>query len=154
LQGGLKLMGQATGKGLLETHGALSDDNVILIDLTNQIPDLGPVHLLIIPNIAVPYTYNANVGETFTLEASIEGNVNNSPLTGASVTVGVPLLEVVELVNTVTGGQVGDVLKAIVDAVAAQGGLAAAKPLVAKAAGTTVTILSTSSPTATPKSPC
>lgn len=150
LEAGLELKGQADGTAQLTVSGVLETGNVIQLNLSNLVPELGPVHLLIIPNMSIPYTYNADVGEAFTLKASIEAQIQNAPRTGASITLGVPLEDVATLINSVTGGQAGAVLEQLIEAtVAASGG--PLKPLVAKTEGTTVTVLSGGDADSTPK---
>jgi hypothetical protein len=112
------------------------------VDLTGDIPDFGPTHLVIIQNTAIPYVYPATVGETFSLTASIEGNVENQPGTGGSIELGVPLVELIGLINDVTGGGVGDLFGDILDQAKGNAG-DPLRPLTPSGQGTQVTVVST-----------
>lgn len=140
LQAGLTLTGQADGTIALSASGGLTVDNVAVVNLSNLIPDLGPVHLIVIPNIALPYTYAASVGESFQLNAAIEAQIQDQPGTGASVLLGVPLLELAALVNEVSGGNAGTQFQQILEAsLAAQP--APLKPVVNADTSSTVRIV-------------
>jgi hypothetical protein len=150
LEAGLTLTGAADGSATLTASGRLSADNVVVVNLTGQVPQLGPVHLIVIPQSSIPYTYNAKVGNSFTLKASIQAQIKNQPFTGAAVVLGVPLSELAGEVDSITGGQVGGVLEQLVQAAIASSGQPAS-PLPANAKGTTVTVLSgTGNPVAPP----
>jgi len=110
LDAGLTFTGQADGTATLSTNGQLVADNLQIVNLSNTVPGFGPLQMIILPTVAIPYTYSAQVGETFELKATIQSNIRNQPNTGASVTLGVPLLELAALINTVSGGTAGDLL--------------------------------------------
>jgi hypothetical protein len=116
LQAGLTLTGQADGTMTLTASGGLIADNVTVLNLTNLVPDLGSVHLVVIPNIAIPYTYATSVGQSFRLNAEVSAQIQDQPGTGASIQLGVPLLELASLVNAVSGGSAGTQLQQILEA--------------------------------------
>ena len=88
---------------------------------------------------AIPYVYPADVGEEFELRAEIEGRINNQFETGASVLLGVPFQELVNLVNDVTGENIGDSFEgALITTIASSP--APLKPLVGDGQ-TTVTVV-------------
>jgi len=138
LEAQLTLTGQSDGTVLLSATGGLTADSGSLIDLSGAIPDLGSVHVLIIPNTAIPYTYNAAVGQAFNLDATLDGQIQTHPGTGASILLGVPLVELASLVNSVSGGSVGTQLQQALEA--ALSTAAPAKPLIATDKTTTVRV--------------
>ncbi len=141
LNASLTLTGRGDGTATLSTSGSLAPENVTVLDLTDPTDDFGPMHLVIIPaSTALPYVYPAEVGQTFVLKAEIEGQAHSQPGTGASVELGVPLLELAELVNTVAGGGTGDLLQEIIEAALGSPPIAA-KPLLPAAENTTVTVV-------------
>lgn len=140
LNAALSLTGQADGSAVLAATGGLEAGNVIQLNLTGQVQNLGPLHVIIIPDMAIPYQYNAKVGEAFTLKAVVKSDVAAAPQTGAAVVLGVPLLELASLINQVTGADTGTLLQTLVNARVASSG-SPDKPLVLKAEGTTVTVL-------------
>lgn len=115
LTAGLSLVGQTDGAASLAAEGLLETDNVVLLDLTGQVEGLGPIFLVIVPELSLSYAYNAQVGRTFTLTAEIEGDLETAPLTGGAVQVGVPLSDIVEVVNDATGEDIGDELLSVIE---------------------------------------
>ncbi len=140
LSAGLTLTGQADGSVSLSTQDELTADNVIVANLTGVVSKLGPVHLVIIPNTALTYPYSADVGEAFQLQANINGNIRTQPRTGAAIVLGVPLTKVAELVNEVTGEDVGNQLQQALQLLLITSPLPL-KPLAPKAEPTTVRVV-------------
>ncbi len=104
LEARLFLEGQVDGSVLLTAEGALSAENVVLMDMTaKEVSELGRIHTVVIPNLAIPYFYEAKVEETFVLKAEISVRANGRPMTGASVALGFPLQGLTDLFNLVTG---------------------------------------------------
>lgn len=99
----LLLEGQADGSVALGAEGALSVENVVLMEMIHEIPELGRVYVVVIPDIAIPYLYRANVEEAFVLKADISVRAHGQPMTGASVALGLPLQGLTELINRITG---------------------------------------------------
>lgn len=93
----------ADGSAELIVGGALSTDNVVFIEVPASTILLGQAYLVALPALSIPYTHQEAVGETFTLEASIECRVRNRPYTGAAVAAGLPLDEFLETIGTTIG---------------------------------------------------
>lgn len=102
----ITLTGQADGSVNLDTSGVIQPQNLVLVDLTGSVPGLGATHMLVIPYSAIPYVYNAAVQEEFQLTAQVDAAVANRPGTGASVVLGLPLDELVGLMDEVIPGDV------------------------------------------------
>jgi hypothetical protein len=134
-------LGSSGGALSLQASGSLAPENVVVLDLTGRVPNLGPVYLLIIPNVAISYTYPAQVGDAFRLNASIWGEVHSQPGTGASIALGVPLVELASLLQSVAGPSGGAQLESALSDVLSNNPPVAAKPLVRKAVPTTVRIV-------------
>ena len=140
----LDVTGQSTGNVLITAEGELSIENVAVVDLTNAVPELGPVHLIVIPNTAIPYTYPAQVGQPFRLSATVRASIENRPGTGASVLLGVPLLELGALLAELIGPEAADEISDLLGNALASAG-PPLKPLNPSDPPTTVRILSTES---------
>lgn len=107
LKAGLSLDGREDGTAELNTDGAIADDNVILQDVSDWFPELGRAHLVILPDMAIPYTYESAVGEVFTLKARLEGSIVNQKHAGAAVLLGVPLPKLAGVLTDTVGQDVG-----------------------------------------------
>ena len=139
LTASMSLVGQANGIPTLTAGGVLTADNVILLDASALVPQLGTVQLAILPKLAIPYEYSARVGETFTLKASAEGRLQSSGRTGAAVILGPSVDEVVQLVSDVAGQDVGAALGQVLNNII-KASLTPARPLPADSVKTTVTV--------------
>jgi hypothetical protein len=115
LQASLTLTGQSDGTVVLSTSGALTPENVSNQDLSSVVSEMGPMHMVTVPDTAIPYLYSAKVGEGFTLKAEIESKIQTQPGTGAAVALGVPLLELVGLVTDVTGSDAGTLFEEVLE---------------------------------------
>ncbi|MGB9626859.1 MAG: hypothetical protein ACPMAQ_18560 [Phycisphaerae bacterium] len=103
------LAGTPDDGSALETSGALGEGRLVRLDLNGAVRELNAVQAILIPDVAIPYEYEATVGETFTLKATIEAVVNNRPGgRGAGVVLGAPLSELANLVSKVAGIGVGE----------------------------------------------
>ena len=136
----LTLEGGPEGTVVLSAEGALTADNVTLIDLTDRVPALGAMHLLVIPDLAIPYVYPATVAEPFELTATVSTSIENQPGTGVSVLLGAPLVELVRLIADVTDASVGELLSQVMSQALAASP-PPAKPLVADGATTEVKVV-------------
>lgn len=114
----LSISQNSDGTPLLQADGGLVTDNVVLIDTLGSIPELGNAYLVILPQLSIPYTYEAAVGETFTLEAEVESHVANQPSTGAAIALGAPLADLLQSI----GNEIGEPLSQA-DALARTGGV-------------------------------
>lgn len=146
LRAQLRLSGTSDGGAVLSMDGDLAPENVVLVDLSGQLPDFGAVHLLIVPATSIPYVYPAQVDVPFVLTARVNGTVVNEPGTGASVVLGLPLASLLAVIAEVTGAAVADTLEGMLEQVL-DSGPSPTSPLVAAAdAPTEVTILAGQGP--------
>lgn len=99
----LSLSGAADGSADAIVTGDLDAANVIVLDLSDAIADLGQLHVMFVPALAIPYTYDALTDEEFELQASISANVANRFGTGAAVVLGADLESLASLISQVTG---------------------------------------------------
>lgn len=137
----ITLTGAPEEKAILQTAGAVTADNLIILDLNGAVSDLSAVQGVLIPDIAIPYEYDTAVGESFTLKATVEAVSNSEPGGhGAAVVLGVPLLDLAQLINNVTGGTAGtlltDLAKTTSQTVRPKAPLLAGKDLEIRALGT------------------
>jgi hypothetical protein len=120
LEANLGLVGQADGTAVANAGGALVLDNTVVLSLSDVVTDLGVVHVMFIPQIAIPYSYDATVGEEFTLKATIEVTATDQPDgRGAAVVLGGPLDVLGDLVNDVSESALGDQFADTLDQTAA-----------------------------------
>lgn len=107
----IELSGTADGAAELTTGGAVRNDNLVSLDLSGLVEPFGAIHTTLIPYIAIPYEYDAVVGEPIVLEALIEGTAVNRPDgSGAAVVLGVAPEALASLVNELSGTNAGDLL--------------------------------------------
>jgi hypothetical protein len=105
------LTGTPDNKSVLTMTGALGEGNVVRLDLNGLVTNLNAVQAVTIPDIAIPYEYDATVGESFTLKATVTATVNSEPGgRGAGIVLGVPLQDLARLVNEISGTGIGDTL--------------------------------------------
>jgi len=103
------LAGTPDDRSSLDANGALHEGGLVRLDLNGAVPELNAVQAILIPEVAIPYEYEATVGETFTLKATVEAVVNNRPGgRGAGVVLGAPLNELANLVSQVAGIGAGE----------------------------------------------
>jgi len=139
LEASLTLAGPLGGDVSLTAAGGLIAGNVIQLDISDLVSGLGSVYLAIIPELAIPYTYMAEVQEPFTLEARIEGQISNRPGTGAAVMLGVPLDELASLLDDVVGEGGSEDFEQVLQGLLSSG-LVPAKPLPGGDGTTKVTV--------------
>lgn len=135
----MSLIGQADGTGTLVAGGSLVPENAVEIDVTDLVPSMSSVRLVVLPKLAIPYEYPATVGETFTLKASIDGRITSGTDAGAAVILGVSLEEVVGFLSDVAGQDLGQTLGQVLGVVIKDNPVPA-RPLTTDDASTTVTI--------------
>lgn len=141
LTAGLQLQGQGSGQPVLTASGALAPDNVISVPVNNLVQGLGVVHLIIIPHMALPYNYNATVGEQFVLEATVSGEIETTTNAGALVLLGIDREDLKTLITDTVEGETGEQLANAVDLLLGSQ-LQAAKPLPESDGKTVVTVTS------------
>ncbi len=89
LEASLSLSHNSDGTPVVVATGALTDDQVALGHSLSPIDLLGTTNLLVIPQLGIPYQYEAAVGEEFTLEAQVECRLDNRPFTGTAIGLGI-----------------------------------------------------------------
>lgn len=128
LSGELVAEGQADGSVVSRTSGSVFSSGVVSVNIGGSA--LGPAVLqaIAIPDLVVPYPYEAVVGESFTLTAKVDAFVRTRPGgRGAAVVLGVPIDELASAVEQVAG---------VIGAEAVRDSLAARGILPGKAVGT------------------
>lgn len=99
LEATLALTHDNVGNPILTADGAVVVDNVLPPDDTlDSVFPLGLTYLVAIPQLSIPYEYEAKVGEEFTLKVQVQCRVANQPFTGAGVCIGGPLEDFVGLI--------------------------------------------------------
>jgi hypothetical protein len=89
--GSVELAGTATGGSLVEVEGAFPTRQLLLVDLGSLVGDYAAFHILVIPDIAINFTYAAVADEPFTLEATVEVAAANVPgESGVAAVIGTP----------------------------------------------------------------
>ncbi len=135
----LNLAAASEGNPALTVEGALTAENVSVIDLTGQVAGFEAVYVVVLPDLAIPYTYGSAVEEPFTLQAVLDGAMTNQPGTGAAVILGSTLTELGNVVSQAGSPEMALALKqALLTAMSS--GPAPAKPLVSSGEGTLVTV--------------
>lgn len=99
----LRLSQGDDGAPLVTAAGALTSDSVLLVDTLGSLEPLGQAFFAALPEISIPYSYPAVVGEAFTLNAQVECRISNQPFTGAAITLGLPLEHFFTVVSDITG---------------------------------------------------
>lgn len=92
-----------SGVATVTTTGVLSPDNVVVTNSLNPLDLLGTTNVLTIPQLGIPYVYQANVGETFTLQATVDCRMANQPYTGSAIGLGIPVSEYVSTLLELLG---------------------------------------------------
>jgi hypothetical protein len=88
----LTLTHDSVGNAILTADGAVEVDNLLPPDDTlDSVFPLGLTYLVVIPQLSIPYEYEAKVGEEFSLKVQVQCQVANQPFTGAGVCIGRPL---------------------------------------------------------------
>jgi hypothetical protein len=101
----------------VEAQEAISPDDVQVMDLSADFPEMGTVYLVLFPQMLMPYAYQATVGEPYTLTARLRLKGTTVPLgTGVAITAGGPFKEIAGTLDTLYGGDVGARLQARVAA--------------------------------------
>jgi hypothetical protein len=102
--GSISLHGGIDGTATASASGQLPTDTLILSDLATVSDEFAAFHVLIIPPLNIPYAYNAVVGETFTLTATVEVTATNLEReVGVAALIGTPA-DALEAVISATAG--------------------------------------------------
>jgi len=100
--------GELGGEITVDANGGLTPESLLPSNLTGQVVDVGNVRAVVIPNLSLPYFYEAVVGEEFVLEATFEielGGLTNRR--GGSVVLGGPFAELGPVVDDVAQKEIG-----------------------------------------------
>ncbi|MCL2330278.1 MAG: hypothetical protein FWC56_03150, partial [Phycisphaerae bacterium] len=116
----LELTHDENGQLTLTAQGGLSTSNLVLDDHLGLLASLGTTYFATIPELTIPYQYNANVGEEFTLTAEVECHLVNRPFTGVGVALGQTLDEFVSAIAAAIGQSIPTTTKAILQTSAAK----------------------------------
>jgi len=106
LQATVVLTGNADGTAALTVNGALVADNVVTFGASGATAAGGVFQAAVLSNLAIPYEYPANVGETFQLQAQIEAKCNAAPGTGGAIILGDQINQLVSVLEGVLGQDV------------------------------------------------
>ncbi len=102
--GSIGIHGGVDGTATASATGQLPTETLILSDLSTISEEFAAFHVLIIPPLNIPYAYNAVVGETFTLTATVEVTAANLEReVGVAALIGTPA-DALEQVILVTQG--------------------------------------------------
>ncbi|GMV97141.1 MAG: hypothetical protein AMXMBFR83_15000 [Phycisphaerae bacterium] len=102
------LTGNADGSATLAVDGALVPENVTTFGLTSGGLIDGTLQAVVLPGLAIPYVYPANVDETFTLRAEISTSFEAGPGTGAAGILGDAVGDLVALIEDALGEDLAD----------------------------------------------
>ncbi len=70
--GSLEIAGSSDGQAAVAASGDIPTDALILSDLSGVADEFGTFRVLVLPNLEIDYEYEAVVGETFELRATVE----------------------------------------------------------------------------------
>jgi|GEM_PF-1010686 len=115
----IRLEGRPDGNAEVFVTGGLTQENIVVTDISAEVPGFGPAFLVVIPEIGIPYDYAAAVDEPFVLVATVDGQLANQPGTGVGVALGVPVEEFSKLIDDVTSkiadGNLGSAMRTAVE---------------------------------------
>jgi len=110
------LAGAADGGATAQTNGGIFGNGILHLDLTGLVDGFGSLHVVVIPNIVVPYPYDAKVGNRLRSRRIVEGQSRNKANgRGAAVLLGAPLEELATAISSTTGSDSGYVLASILE---------------------------------------
>lgn len=102
--GEIELRGEADGQVTWTKEGEFPPGELNSDNLTEDLPEFGAFHVLFIPDKPIDYSYSADIGQEFILEATVEVTAANLPDgCGVAAVLGTPddvrtaLTEVIEL---------------------------------------------------------
>ena len=67
LSGAIEVQGLAGSQVRVTTTGAFEESDTVVVDLSGDFPELGTVHLVMFPQVLLPYAYSVTVGEDYDL---------------------------------------------------------------------------------------
>jgi len=99
------LSGNSDGTAALEVNGALTADDLNTFGAEELGVAEANFRAVALPNLAIPYTYPADIGETFELRAEIEIRSEAGPGTGGAAVLGDRVNQLVDVLREVLGEQ-------------------------------------------------
>lgn len=100
------LTGNADGTATLTASGALLPDNATTFGLNGVGGTEGTFQAAVLADLAIPYEYPANIGETFELRAEVETRFEAPPGAGGAVILGDQLNQLVSVLQNAIGADV------------------------------------------------
>lgn len=117
LEAAMIVAGGPGGSITVDSNGEIDPSQLLIQDLSGQDTSVGRVWVVVAPNLLLPYTYNAVVGDEFQLEIQVEVSVEGlGGSRGAAVVLGGPFLEFGPVVDIVEGSSLGTRLQDIANA--------------------------------------
>lgn len=112
LEAAVLVSGEQDGKITVDANGAIDPQSLVVLDESGNIDGTGSVYVVVAPNLLLPYTYDALIGEEFELELEIKAEVKGlTDSRGAAVVLGGPFSEFADLVDEVAGSSLGTQLQ-------------------------------------------
>ena len=105
--GAVTLSGDVDGAASVAAAGSFPTTRLVLTNLGIISSEFAAFHALIIPNIAIDYSYTATVGQEFTLEATVEVTATNLPdECGVAAVLGTPTDTLTQVIGLTQGTEV------------------------------------------------
>lgn len=115
-EGSLTFSGTADGSVQASAGGALPVTSLVLADLTPFVPQYGVFEMLIIPRLVISYRFPSTVGQEFSLVASVQLNMTQTPNAGIAAVLGTPVNAISQVITNTQGTTTAQkVLEAIED---------------------------------------
>lgn len=115
--GAIEIRGTADQQLSVEAQEAISPDDLVVVDLSADFPEMGTVYLVLFPQMLMPYVYQATVGEPYTLVARLRLKGTTAPLkTGVAITTGGPFETIAGTLDRFYGFNLGTRLQSRVAA--------------------------------------
>lgn len=98
--GTLSATGSTDRQVRFTAEGSLPTSGIIDTDLAGLNPDLGVLRVIVLPNLAIDYPYEAVIGQEFTLRATIQVEAaHRADGVGVGAILGLPLDTIIELLT-------------------------------------------------------
>lgn len=106
LEATVVLTGNSDGTATVTVNGALVAGDVFTFGLSGEPNTGGTFQAAVLSNLAIPYEYPANIGETFDLQAEITARLESAPGTGGAVILGDQINQLISVLQSVMGADV------------------------------------------------
>ena len=108
LSGAIEVQGVAGSQIVVTTHGVLDETDIVEVDISADFPELGTVHLVMFPQLLLPYVYGVQVDEVYELTGRLRLKGTTVPdFVGVAVTAGGPFEDLAETLDRLYAGDVG-----------------------------------------------